>query len=221
MKRKPIWVALIMGCMLLLPLPANAASNITVDGNFNDWDGQPSMSDPVDGFHSYEDIIKFSWATNDGDSTLYFMIQRKAWGVFIDWIPVTFYLYLDINDNGRYHDAADHCLSVYYSPSNGLVSVTDYNGKGKILSSYSGYWGQSSGIGTGNKVEFKATMAQLGLYPAQSIRMYVRTSSDWVPSFGDIQWSPIPIMPNWLLAAIFIAGLTGAIIMIRKRRMVC
>lgn len=73
----------------------------------------------------------------------------------------------------------------------------------------------------GSKCEFSVPMDDLGMYPAQPIRMRVWSLVFWpdrVPDHGDIQWSPIPIMPVWVLAAIFVACLAAGVIIIKKRR---
>lgn len=80
-------------------------------------------------------------------------------------------------------------------------------------------WGGALPRG-GTQCEFYATMNDLGMYPAQPIRMYAESvvlPPDRVPNNGDIQWSPIPIMPTWALAALFVAGLAAAIIIIKRR----
>ncbi|MGE5392049.1 MAG: hypothetical protein ACM3PE_13405 [Deltaproteobacteria bacterium] len=205
-----------------LPRTVLAGSPITLDGNFDDWIGQPSMADPAEGSDwDSDDIVKFSWATNDNEEMLYFMIERNK----TDWcdMPATYYVYFDINNNGNYRDNHDRYVEVDYDPWDGSVNVNVYDRKGRRLSSYGGTWGESSSR-VGYKAEFRVPMNTLGIIPpSQTIRMYALSwfSEDRVPNSGDIQWSPIPIMPNWLLAAIFVAGLVGAIIIIRKRRTVC
>lgn len=215
MQRPLCFIILLVFFQILMVSPALAANDITMDGGFGDWSGQANVYDSLNGLLLTDDIYYFYWATNEGDSSLYFMIQRYSWGSWLDWIPATFYVYLDINDNGSYSDTTDRYLRIYYDPDDGSADITVYTGKNKTVRSYSGFWGQTSYSGTGNKVEFMATMADLGLYPAQTIRMYAASSSDTTAS---VQWSPIPIMPYWLLVAVFVIGLTGLSIIINKKR---
>ncbi|NLX03393.1 MAG: hypothetical protein GXY40_12840, partial [Syntrophomonadaceae bacterium] len=56
------------------------ASPITLDGKFADWDGQACMNDRAYDSNPSGDILKFYWATNDNESNLYFMIERRGWG---------------------------------------------------------------------------------------------------------------------------------------------
>lgn len=81
-------------------------------------------------------------------------------------------------------------------------------------------WGGTLPTG-GTQCEFYVSMDDLSMYPGQPIRMYVESivlPPDRVPDSGDIQWSPIPIMPAWALAGIFVAGLAVAVIIIKRRR---
>ncbi|MGE5392048.1 MAG: hypothetical protein ACM3PE_13400 [Deltaproteobacteria bacterium] len=217
MRKQFCSIILLVFLQMVIVTPAFAANQITLDGSFNDWSGQAYLYDSLNGLFLSDDINYFYWATNEGESNLYFMIQRWSWGSWFDWIPATLYVHLDINANGSYSDTTDRYIRVDYDPSDGSSDVTVYTGKGKYVNSYSGNWGQTSYSGTGNKVEFKASMSDLGMYPAQSIIMYASSSSD---STSSVQWSPIPIMPIWLLITIFGVGLTGALIMFKKRRAV-
>ncbi|NLW91915.1 MAG: hypothetical protein GXY34_10015 [Syntrophomonadaceae bacterium] len=198
-----------------------AVGAIVVDGNFNDWVGQPSLADPVDGgFIAIDDITRFGWATNPNEERLYFMIERKTYLLHKLW-PAHFILYIDGNDNGNYGDKHDYYIDIEYKPLLGSVDVDVYDRKGKPVASYIQNGGQIAGV---DKVEFSVPMTDLGIIPpSQTIRMYVVgvESHDRVPNGGDIQWSPIPIMPSWLLATIFVAGLIGAVIILKKRRVVC
>lgn len=209
---------------LCIPEPVLAAS-IVLDGSFADWDGQPSMTDPAyDTNYDSEDIIKFYWATNANEQYLYFMIERRSQGYPDDMFPATYRVYFDINDNGNYNDNHDRYVVVDYDPFDGSVDVSVYTRKGRYISSYSGNWGQSY-FWAGNKAEFRVPMSDLGIIPpSQTIRMYATGyfSGDRVPNgYSDIQWSPIPIMPNWLLIVVSAIAITGAIIIIRKKRSIC
>ncbi|MGS0765339.1 hypothetical protein [Syntrophomonas curvata] len=209
-------------CVFLFILPSGvfASSTITLDGQFDDWEGQASIADPAYDSNPSGDILKFYWATNDDDSNLYFMIERRGWGNIDDPLPTVYRLNLDLSDNGIYHNGNDRYLLIHYHPFlDGLVSIDLYKGNGKYMKSYSGEWGECTPRG-GRKCEFGVSMDDLHMFPAQSIRMYVQSYNlinDRCPDNGDIQWSPIPIMPLWALIAIFTAVLLAGTYIIRKR----
>lgn len=99
----------------------------------------------------------------------------------------------------------------------GLVCI--YINKGGKITDYNDYWGESALEG-GSRCEFYVDMEELGMYPGQPIRMYVESRyghGDRCPDNGDIQWSPIPIMPLWALITIFVAALLTGTYFIRKR----
>lgn len=197
-----------------------AASPITLDGQFDDWEGQAYMADPA--YDAKQgDILSFYWATNDNDSNLYFMIQRLVGEKKNDsGQPVNYYLYFDVNDNGQYEDSSDYYLSIRYHPNQeGKVDLALYRQKGGKITDYSGNWGEDEQEG-GSRCEFYVAMENLNLYPGQPIRMYVESRyghGDRCPDSGDIQWSPIPIMPLWALITIFVAALLTGTYFIRKR----
>lgn len=220
---RPSWYLFIFIVLALIfgPVRLVYASPITLDGQFDDWEGQAYMDDPAYDAFVNGDIVKFGWATNDDDSNLYFMIKCQGWDDIVDnGIPAHFYLYFDINDNGNYLEKEDRYLDIRYQPMlNGKVSLSLYKQKGGIIKSYSGNWGESAGEG-GRICEFKVDMDDLGMYPGQSIRMYLESRyghRDRCPDRGDIQWSPIPIMPLWALISIFVAALLVGTYFIRKR----
>jgi len=210
-----IVLALIFG-----PVQLAYASPITLDGQFDDWEGQACMNDPAHDSNPSGDILKFYWATNDDDSNLYFMIERRGWGDENDPVPTVYRLNLDLSDNGIYHNGNDRYLLIqYHSFLDGLVAIDLYKGNGQYMTSYSGNWGEST-PGGGRKCEFSVSMDDLHMFPAQSIRMYVKSYhiiNDRCPDSGDIQWSPIPIMPLWALISIFVVALLTGTYFIRKR----
>lgn len=213
---RDVLIALLVLCtvMLINPSSAYATNDIQIDGDFDDWDGQAHVTDPYDTPVPWDDIVKFSWASNDGDERLYFMFQhRKAlW----ENENAHYTLHLDINDNGIYHNGHDRYLVIDYYET-GYVGVKLYSGNDKFLKYYSGFWGELGLKGT--KCEFSVSMNDLGIYPAQSIRMFVHSYSDRVPDSGDIQWSPIPILGKVGLGLVFVAGLGMAVISIKKRKL--
>ena len=194
-----------------------AAGPITLDGRFKDWEGQACMNDPAKDATSGNDILKFYWANNEGESNLYFMIERASGSSFYYMLSVSYRLFLDINDDGAYNGATDAYVDIFYSPYfSGLVIAYTYRSDGTLLGSTTGYWGDTVARG-GRKCEFSVSMEKLGIYPAQPIRMYITSNGDRVPDSGDIQWSPIPIMPLWALISIFVMAVLTGTYFIRKR----
>ncbi len=224
--KSQLFMQLLIMLSLLLVFPAAAyASDIQLDGSFADWEGQASMSDSYyDAFCPEDDIIKFSWATNANDDNLYFMLQNRNQNLFSG---ISHYnVHIDTNDNGQY-GGNDYYLAVDYYPFSGLVTVSVFRGNGHLINQYSGHWGAIDG----SKCEFYVSMDDIGLYPAQSIRMYAHSWyeytqhnnhhhlwTDRVPDSGDIQWSPIPILGKWVLGAIFILALVVLSISIKRKQ---
>lgn len=293
MYRRYMLFVLIIISLVLLPSTANAANGITLNGSFSDWDGQSNLTDRTGDAFLTGDITKFAWATNNNDSNLYFMIKRNRSNDIWDMAPAFYKVSLDMNDNGIYWNGNDRYLLVSYFPHlDGLVMVSLFRGNGKLIKSYSGYWGEAvnqnwgwnlpiywgqqlpwnwymafpdqwggtlpkdwtqwfhrewggifhgswgglflgdwrnafpeywNGVPpkAGSQCEFNVSMDDLGMYPGQPIRMYAESivlPADRVPDHGDIQWSPIPIMPVWALGAIFVALLAVGVIIIKRRR---
>lgn len=216
---RPSWYLFIFIVLALIFGPAQLAyaSPITLNGKFADWDGQACMNDPAKDATSANDILKFCWANNEDDSNLYFMVERASGSNFYYMFSVNYRLFLDINDDGAYNGATDAYVDIFYSPLfSGLVIAYTYRSDGTSLGSTNGYWGDTVARG-GRKCEFSVSMEQLGIYPAQPIRMYISSNGDRVPDSGDIQWSPIPIMPLWALISIFVVALLVGTYFIRKR----
>ena len=156
---------------------AAVSSHITLDGQFADWEGKAHMDDQAyDAFPS-GDITRFYWATNDGESNLYFMIERRGWGDLSAPLPTIYQVNLDISDNGIYHNGNDRYLIIHYNPLlDGQVLVSLYKGNGNLLKTYSGDWGESTPQG-GRKCEFSVSMDDLHMFPAQSQNVCAEFSS--------------------------------------------
>lgn len=193
--------------------PALAAGPIVVDGQFGDWDGQAHIDDPVGDAHiPSTDIQHFYWATNPGDGTAYFMIQRAQEqprrGVF-------YLLWIDADNNGQYAEPQDRLVTILYRAMNqeGLVTVTVLTGTGQPLNTYGGDWGDNRQEG-GTRCEFGVSFADLGIGPGQAIRMFLQSApggeghlvSDRAPDAGDIQWSPVDALGFGLLALVLGGG---------------
>lgn len=66
--------------LLLVAFPPSrglAASPIVLDGQFGDWLGKARLEDGYgDTKHHWDDVRYWYWATNDGQSAIFFMVQR-------------------------------------------------------------------------------------------------------------------------------------------------
>lgn len=197
---------------------ALAVPSLTLDGKFNDWTGRTNMWDSYWDSSDDQDIYYLYWGTNEGESNLYYMVQRYApWD---EYSQVTYTLRFDINDNGKYNDTVDRRAVITYQPykRNGYVTVRVYTAAGALITTISGYWGESA-RNLGRKCEFNVSMSSLGIYPAQPIRFYITSNgypADRVPDSGDIQWSPVPAAGALGLAALA-AG--GVVLLLRAVRL--
>lgn len=124
--KSQLFMQLLIMLSLLLVFPAAAyASDIQLDGSFADWEGQASMSDSYyDAFCPEDDIIKFSWATNENDDNLYFMLQNRNQHDLFNGFS-HYNVHLDTSDNGQY-GGNDYYLEVDYVPF--------WSGYGKCIS---------------------------------------------------------------------------------------
>jgi hypothetical protein len=139
---------------------------------------------------------------------------------------VTYQLHFDIDDNGDYEDPVDCYALITYIPTKtgskkGWVEVELYRQSGGLVFYDEGRWGEHSPAGKmgGRMCEFYLPMEDLGIFPAQSIRMYLTSedSEDRVPNSSDIQWSPVPTLGNVGLVMLFAVSLGVITTSLRKR----
>lgn len=198
---------LLIGALFLLIFsfqPVSAAGPITLDGNFLDWEGQPHITDPVgDANNDKTDIVTFAFATNPDDETAYFMAERLGRST----TEVTYYLYLDTDNDGDFSEANDRYLEINYHPEDGNSDVTVmlYSGTGAELGVIaSGVdWGESRQEG-GEQVEWGVSFAVLGIEPFQAIQMRLETHlGNRVSDTTDVvQWTPANLLGVGLLGVI-------------------
>ena len=201
------------------PVYAQTPGPIVLDGQFNDWVGQPCVSDPQNdqrGF-STSDIKTFCFTTNPGGATLYFMAER--WGGGDQW--VYYDLLLDTNQDGY----AEWIVEVYYDPrrNNSRVDVVLYDGYGNWVQTIDTNvdWGESRREG-GFKVEWGVPIDVLGITPGQTIDMQLwsriwNTSyiSDWSQI---VTWSPANALGIGLLAILLLSGVLWFTYLKRKQK---
>jgi hypothetical protein len=204
-----------------------AAGTITIDGSFGDWSGQPSISDPLNDCHKAElDITSFSFTTNPGAATAYFMVRRQV----AKNGPIGYILSVDTNNDGDYTDSSDRNVHVRYDPtsSGSRVDVTLTSGTGQSLGTVASNadWGESLPEG-GLRVEWPATFTQLNITSGQPIRMRVSSrpgnsnqSNSICDTTGDVQWSPADALGYPLLGVLLGGALLG-VVRERRRRRTC
>ncbi len=189
-----ILLILVLGVIWLFPPGTWLVPELELDGQFDDWRGRTSLSDPLGDGRRGGDIKSLSWATNDNDKRLYFMIERHP--PEPGSLGTELCLFFDLNSNGRYDDKADKYAKILYRPLDlhrGEVKVYLYSMGGELKGNYSGYWGEGSG--SASRLELAIPMEDLQAYPAQSLRFYladINGEGDRLPDQGDIQWSPFP-----------------------------
>lgn len=186
---------MILSVIWLWPPGSWLVPNLQLDGQFGDWRGRTSISDPSSDGRSGNDFKKISWTTNENDERLYFMIER--------YLPeprsrrMECCLFFDLNNNGEYIDKVDKYAQVFYRPQGlqrGDVTVYLYSMEGDFKGKYAGRWGEGTGPST-SRMEFAIPMEDLEAYPAQYMRFYladISGRSDRLPDEGDIQWKPFP-----------------------------
>ncbi|MEA1960532.1 MAG: hypothetical protein U9N81_04460 [Bacillota bacterium] len=89
-----------------------------------------------------QDYKTLSWATNENDEKLYFMVERYVPQTDIQSMVCR--LYFDINENGSYGDLIDKYAQLTYQPRMegwGDVEVDLYTMTGERKGKYAGRWG--------------------------------------------------------------------------------
>jgi len=214
--------------LCLVTTKSSLAANIVVDGQFADWAGKPNLTDPAgDVTPARDDLTAFYWATNPGDPTTYFMVQRS--------FPVGntkgfFHIFIDTNCNGNYGEATDRAIYVTFDP-NALVGLTALDvypgnspGAGVPISTNAGNWGDPAGPAPNGstRTEFGVSFANLGISANQQICFWLGsyqnyddvTFVDRIPGTGDITWTPIPALDYPLLAVV----VGGVVVVVWKRK---
>ena len=210
------WRAVVLSLLLILAAPVVVtAATLVLDGQFDDWAGQPHVDDPAgDGQNPHADVLAFYWGTNPDEEYVYWMMQRVS--PPSGKSEVYYFCFLDTNNDGDYGDPADRMVRARYDPgtNDSEVVVTVLSGDGGEISQSSGDWGESIGEGAG-RAEWRASFADLGIDVHQTITSFAGAakqvkpdSVDRVPDEGDITWSPIPVLGwPWLIAILI--GVTG------------
>ncbi len=208
---------ILLAAFTLVP-GARAADDIVLDGEFEDWDGQPGISDPQgDATRPFDDLLGFYFTTNPDDPTAYFMAERISSNS-----PLNLVLRIDTNDDGAYSDPGDRYVTVSYNPegNRSTVEVMVYDGTGGFISLVTGEsdWGESGREG-GSKVEWGVPLADLGLSAGQAIRMILEShqGSAIADSTAEVQWSPANAL-GWAVIAVLVIG--SAVWMARQRKQV-
>lgn len=173
------WKTILLVAALWL-LPATAFAAPMIDGRFTDWVGQAHVTAPAQNGATRHDIAALYWASDKDLMETYWMVERRTtnrapFNTFNGQRdPVTYYLFLDLNDNGRYTDAVDKVARISYQPLSGSSDVTVelFDQDGTLLYEASGDWGEPIESG-GQRVEWSLSLADLDLAPDQRFRVYV------------------------------------------------
>lgn len=195
---------------LVIPGVALAAGEVVMDGEFEDWEGQAYLPDPYDDTkHHWDDVRYWYFATNDGVSSLYFMIQRYEHsgqhqekdnritdddpayaipaeagiheGKDKDKKQVHYTIFVDLDNDGRFSESHDATIyCAHYPKYGGLALVVVFSPAGYHL--YTGMWGDPD-IEGGRRVEFPVPFSYLGIETGQCIRMILFAQDkrrDWL-----------------------------------------
>lgn len=170
---------LLLAAIWLLPTVAYAAP-VTIDGTFTDWAGQAHLTSPSRNGPTRTDVAAFYWASDKEMFETYWMVERQTTNrtPFNTYNgqsdPVTYYLFMDLNDNGVYTDAVDRTARVFYQPLRGSSEVTVqlFDREGALLYEGSGDWGEPIERG-GQRVEWSLSLFDLDLAPDQRFRVYL------------------------------------------------
>lgn len=193
-------VILLMFFMLFQAVPAViGASTITLDGLLGDWSGQSCISDTSgDVTNSQTDITQFCFANNPGISEAYFMAQRLDGAN-----AVTYFLYIDADNNGSFSDPLDSVVTIDYKPIGNSSQVTVSWPGG----SDNGNWGESKHDNALN-VEWYVPFSALGISAGQPIQMYLASSygSGNLDVTDVVQWSPANALGWFILLPILAAA---------------
>ncbi|NLK52509.1 MAG: exosortase family protein XrtG [Syntrophomonadaceae bacterium] len=188
-------LVIIILVLWLFPPGSWLVPKLVLDGQFGDWRGRTSISDPAGDGRSGNDFKMISWATNKNEEKLYFMLERYPPEPKSRRMECC--LFFDLNNNGKYTDQVDKYAQIFYQPQGlprGEVTVYLYTMEGELKGKYEGQWGEGTGASTSH-VEFAIPMKDLEAYPAQYLRFYladISGRSDRLPDQGDIQWDPFP-----------------------------
>jgi hypothetical protein len=190
---------------LAFPRPAFAAGPIVLDGQFGDWAGQPSVSDPQgDAQNNRTDIKAFYFTTNPDEDTAYFMLER--WNASNN--QINYVLDIDTNNNGNYSEAGDRIVWVNYRPNaNGATEVILLSGTGSYIRTIASNapWGEKK---PGARVEWGVPFSDLGIAAFQTIRLQAVSMQNLKisDSVAEVQWSPADAL-GWVgLGALALLG---------------
>lgn len=200
-----IMFAFLLAIVLASPVHAQSGA-IVLDGQFEDWLGQPNVPDVQgDARNDHTDLSAFYFTNNPDQDYLYFMAER--WDLGSEGLDLR--LFIDTNNNGVMTEPVDRMIEVRYHPNQGGRTYVDlYDGTGGFLKqvAYQMNWGEP---GKGGRVEWGVTFTDLGIAPYQTIRMQLVSTSGNQVSDGvaEVQWSPANALGWFLLVFLGLMGL--------------
>lgn len=201
--------AVLFAVLLILsfntPVHAQSAA-IILDGQFNDWLGQPNVPDEQgDAQTNHSDLSAFYFTNNPDQDYLFFMVER--WDLGSEGLELR--LFIDTNNNGVSTEPVDRMIEVRYHPNRGGRTYVDlYDGSGGFLKqvAYQMNWGEP---GKGGRVEWGVSFTDLGIEPYQTIRMQLVSyhGTQVSDTVAEVQWSPANALGWYLLVFLGSIGL--------------
>lgn len=220
MKFKLYVFLIVVFAVFFFSVPKALADNITLDGEFDDWNDKPYIEDHSEDEDIEKDIVMVRWFSDFNDMNLYLYCERLAG-----------YNENDINGNRKNPHAEDWELKVKvnvrgdggrrradvsYHPESRRVRINLFDGSGNYLWSAHGKWGDDKY--TGERIEFFIPLYYLvesapGGYEFDIIFV---SSSDRTPDSGAVTVSTISSFPKYTAVILVLLVLGGYGFLIRK-----
>lgn len=182
------------------------ASNIVLDGYFNDWQDKPVIEDKVgDARKKSVDIEKAKWYLDQEKNQIYLNVHRSN----ISWFDINWNFYVDIYGDSKYRG------EINYDSFWGYVKFSIKDKKNKTVYMREGYWGE---IFFGKQVEFGFPVNVVVKAPESGyeVNMVIISGKDRLPDSGYLKVSSISTYPS--INIIFFIILVSVIYWIRKRK---
>ncbi len=154
------------------------ASDIILDGQYDDWDDKPFVTDPAGDATDIEDFVKIAWYPNGDDQRLYIYFERFGGARYTR----TWYPYMDIVIGESIYR-----VDLKINPRNKRVKVWLYDDFGSLLNYSTGKWGDLYEAEFFLPLDILIDAGRSGY----SMDLHVYSSSDVAPDSGVITISTI------------------------------
>lgn len=178
------------------------ASEISLNGNFDDWSGKPQLNDAPGDEAAFNDFSQVKWFPDNSEGKLFLYCERLAGsekkGNKDDW-NVTVNFTTEMGNRRAY---------VLYHPSSRIVSVTLLDADGHFIWSAEGKWGEDKG--SAKRIEFYVPLSYLvnSMKSGYQFNMLFTSGNDRVPDNGAVTVSSVSTFP-WQ-SSIVLAGFASA-----------